>query len=74
MNNISQIISRWAPKNENATQAYIDHVCNQMGCTQDTVIEYENVDIMCKLVAAMAIVENGQSIPFEKIKKGYDMA
>lgn len=45
-----------------------------MGCAPDTVIEYENHDAMCKLVAAMAIVENGQSIPFEKIKKGYDIA
>lgn len=45
-----------------------------MGCTPDTVIEYENYDAMCKLVAAMTVVENGQSIPFEKIKKGYDMA
>lgn len=46
-----------------------------MECTPvTTLIEYENVDLMCKLVAAMAVVENGQSIPFEKIKKGYDMA
>lgn len=74
LNNISQIISRWAPKNENATQAYIDHVCNQMGYTPDSVIEYENRDAMCKLVAAMAVVENGQSIPYEKIQKGYDIA
>ena len=75
LNNISLIISRWAPKNENATQAYIDKVCELMECTPvTTIIEYENVDMMCKLVAAMAVVENGQSIPFEKIKKGYDMA
>lgn len=74
LNNISLIISRWAPKNENATQAYIDHVCNLMGCPPDTVIEYENRSAMCELVAAMAIVENGQSIPYEKIQKGYDIA
>lgn len=74
LNNISLIISRWAPKSENATQAYIDHVCKQMGYTPDTVVEYENRDTMCKLVAAMAVVENGQSIPYEKIQKGYDIA
>ena len=74
LNNVQLIISRWAPKSENATQAYIDHVCNQMGCTPNTVIEYENRDEMCKLVAAMAVVENGQSIPYEKIQKGYDIA
>lgn len=45
-----------------------------MGCTPDTTIEYENRDVMCKLVAAMAVVENGQSIPYEKIQKGYVIA
>lgn len=58
---IQQIISRWAPTNENYTTSYIKHVCTTMGATPSTVIDASSVDQMASLVYAMAIVENGNT-------------
>ena len=71
---IASIVSTWAPANENNTQRYIDHVCAQMALDPTEPIKYEDKETMCKLVAAMAKVECGQSIPEIAIMKGYDMA
>lgn len=74
LNTVELIVSRWAPENENATQAYIKNVCSTMGINPDTPIDYADKKTMCALVAAMAKVENGQPIPEDKISRGYDLA
>lgn len=56
---IAGIISKWAPATENNTQRYIQRVCNTTGYASDTVINAYNKEQMCRLVYAMAIVENG---------------
>ncbi|MCM1070009.1 MAG: structural protein P5 [Prevotella sp.] len=56
---IAQIISRWAPTNENNTAGYISRVCSQTGYTRGTVISPTNEAQMCNLVYAMSLVENG---------------
>ena len=71
---ITEIVSAWAPSNENNTQAYIDKVAQLSKVPCDQVIKYEDKKTMCAIVAAMAMVENGQAISEDKIKKGYDMA
>ena len=71
---IAKIIEAWAPSNENNTQAYIDKVSQLAKVPCDQVIKYEDKDTMVAIVAGMCIVENGQSVPELKIKKGYDMA
>lgn len=73
-NTIRSIISTWAPDSENNTTAYITTVATNMGIDPDTPIDYADVDMMVKLVAAMAKVECGQPIPEDKIRKGYSMA
>lgn len=73
-NTIRSIISTWAPDSENNTSAYITSVATNMGIDPDTPIDYADVDMMVKLVAAMAKVECGQPIPEDKIRKGYSMA
>lgn len=57
---ISEIISTWAPSNENNTAGYISTVCSITGYTPATVIDTK--DKMINLVYAMAIVENGRTI------------
>ena len=71
---IQQIIETWAPVTENATQKYIDCVCQRTGLRPDVAICYSDRDTMCKLVQAMAFVECGQEIDMKDILNGYEMA
>lgn len=71
---IEDIISTWAPENENNTRAYIQTVSSATGIPANQPIQYEDRDTMVKLVCAMAKVECGQPIPEDKVYKGYDMA
>ena len=58
---IRQIISRWAPPNENHTKAYIDNVSRLTGIDPDENIGIPSVQPARWLMlgAAMAIQENG---------------
>lgn len=71
---VEQIISSWAPSNENATAKYIEFVCKKMGCAADREILFEDRATMCALVQAMAQMECGSVIPLADIMKGYDLA
>lgn len=71
---IEDIISSWAPSNENNTRAYIDTVVKVSGIPRNEILHYSNKDAMCKLVDAMCYVENGTHVSMEKISKGYDLA
>lgn len=55
---VAEIISRWAPSNENNTQAYIASVAGNLG-----VNPYEPInvnDVMPELLQAIIYHENGQ--------------
>lgn len=56
---VSEIISRWAPTNENNTDNYINRVCQTTGYFPYTVVGLNDKEVLCKLAYAMAIVENG---------------
>lgn len=71
---IEDIISSWAPSNENNTRAYIDTVVKVSGIPRNEILHYRDKDAMCKLVDAMCYVENGTHVSMEKISKGYDLA
>lgn len=70
---IQEIVSTWAPSNENNTKAYINSVCSTMKRDADEKLRYEDKPTMCALVDAMIRVECGQAIDMKKIQKGYDM-
>ncbi len=62
---IREIISRWAPENENHTENYIRRVCRYMGVKDDQVVKFGDPDYQemgCKMVAAMSVVENGKDV------------
>lgn len=71
---IQDIISSWAPSNENNTKAYIDTVVKVSGIPSNRILHYSDKKTMCKLVDAMCFVENGTHVSMEKISKGYDIA
>ena len=57
LDTIRKMISRWAPKNENDTKAYIGVVSKKAKIRPDTVLFFKR-DEMCAIVAAMSEVEN----------------
>lgn len=79
---IEQIVSHWAPKNENDTAVYIFAVCNFMDEKKDHVMYFNNMADMLMLASAMTVVENGshynpQKLYFDLWKpmhEGYIMA
>ncbi|PHM51733.1 structural protein [Xenorhabdus sp. KK7.4] len=60
LNNIRQIITRWAPPHENHTENYIAYVCNAVGVASHAVIDVDNAVTMRRLVKAIIQMENGQ--------------
>ena len=67
---IRQLISRWAPKNENNTQAYVKLVASYAGIAEDTPLQFTE-DEMVKIVAAMSRVENGREANTAEVISGW---
>ena len=72
-NTIEQIIRRWAPPTENATQRYIDQVAKETGISPRLKLSFSDKKSMCAIVSAMIHVECGQLIDMETIESGYDL-
>ena len=71
---ITDIINSWAPDGEQAVNMYINTVCTRAGITPDEKLLYEDEDKICKIIQAMAYVENGVVVDIHLIKKGYSLA
>jgi len=56
---VRQAISRWAPGNENNTDAYIAFVCSVLSCQPDDRFDFHNADFMYWMVTAIGEEENG---------------
>lgn len=57
---IRQIIQRWAPPEENNTDAYVDAVARDCGCGPDDPVDARDAQVMAGLVKAIIQHENGQ--------------
>lgn len=69
---IEQIISRWAPANENDTEAYINAVSRATGIPRTQPVSEADFPV---LIAAMIKHENGiQPYSFATIEKGVSLA
>nr|DAQ33592.1 MAG TPA: virion protein [Caudoviricetes sp.] len=71
---ISDIISRWAPNNENNTKAYVKHVAEKAGISACINVYCTNKEDMVKIVSAMAEVENGLKAVKREVEEGYRLA
>lgn len=60
LNTVTGIIRRWAPTNENNTQAYIDSVAKSTGVTPDQFVHTDDSRFMMKLLQAIIRHENGE--------------
>ena len=73
LNTVRQIISRYAPPNENQTTAYIQSVAKQLGVFPDTVIDIEERGVLTVFIKAVIRMENGiQPYSNETIQQAID--
>lgn len=74
---VSGIIQRWAPPSENSTSVYIQSVVSLAGVPADGRLDFADRRKICKIVRAMAIVENGPAyahlFPLDLIVQAYEM-
>ena len=70
---IAEMISRWAPANENDTAAYIRSVCQEMQVPDSYVPDVEDKGTMCALAAAISKHENGVDAVMEDVERGWEL-
>lgn len=71
LNTVRQLISRYAPPNENQTTAYVQSVARQLGVLPDVVINIEERGVLTVFVKAVIRMENGiQPYSDETIQQG----
>lgn len=70
---LRQMVTRYAPPNENNTENYIKRVSKQTSINPDVEVNIYDKDEMCRIVAAMIFVENGIKANMEDIYKGWDL-
>ncbi|EEG3563844.1 hypothetical protein GZ290_001433 [Salmonella enterica] len=61
INNIHDIISKWAPSNESNTKAYIGHVVNSTGRSEFEKLNLNDTRTLAKLITAMSVKEGAGS-------------
>lgn len=72
---VREIITRWAPPQENDTEAYIRHVAKALRVAPDEPVDVTKPEILAALAAEIIRHENGQQ-PYsrELIARAVDMA
>jgi hypothetical protein len=70
---IAQMISRYAPANENNTAGYIARVSKDSGIDANAEIRATNKDVMIPIVAAMSAVENGVAADMADVLAGWKL-
>lgn len=73
LNTIHKIITRWAPANENNTQAYINTVCKRTGIHPFEVIRWKDRRKVVAIAQAMGYVECGKNLDESLIESAYDL-
>lgn len=69
---IRKMIGRWAPENENNTEAYIKAVSNYAGIGPDDTISFDR-EQMIRIVAGMSKVENGREADMSDVIAGWNL-
>jgi len=72
-NTIEKIINRYAPGNENNTEAYINTVVKKTGIDRKQVLTFAEINKITDIVAAISFVENGVTADMRDINSGYKL-
>ena len=70
---LREMISRYAPPEENHTALYIDAVCDVTGIAPDERLNTRCREDMVPVVAAMSRVENGAAANLREVERGFDL-
>ncbi|MGL4853201.1 MAG: structural protein P5 [Phocaeicola sp.] len=70
---IVDFISRWAPKHENDTNAYIQRVCKEMQVPTTYVPDIYDKATMCAFAAVISLVENGVKANMPCVEAGWEL-
>ena len=73
LDTIRKMISRWAPENENNTDAYIKVVSDYAGIPADDPINVNDREQMIRIVAGMSKVENGREADMSDVIVGWNL-
>jgi hypothetical protein len=73
LHTIREMITRWAPPNENKTLSYISTVSASSGISPDIPVSYDNHNDMIKIAAAISKVENGVPAVMADVEAGWDL-
>lgn len=80
-NDLTTIISHWAPPGENLTAAYISYVARFTGLDPHQVLPHPRLDrqLWLNILQAMTVMESGKRYAFDPtitlaMAQGYDMA
>lgn len=68
---IKQIISRYAPSNENSTDDYIDFVCKRAELLPDQELSLYDKSTLIRIVSAISTMENGVEAVKAEVDAGY---
>lgn len=69
---IRQMITRWAPENENNTSAYVSLVSSYAGIGPDDTLSFDR-EQMIRIVAGMSRVENGREADMSDAIAGWNL-
>lgn len=69
---IRQMIGRWAPENENNTEAYIKAVSDYASISSDENLSFDR-EQMIRVVAGMSKVENGREADMSDVIAGWNL-
>lgn len=72
LDTIRKMIGRWAPENENDTDAYVKAVSDYAGISADDPININDREQMIRIVAGMSKVENGREADMSDVIAGWD--
>lgn len=67
---LSQIVSTWAPPNENDTPGYIQRVARETGFNPNAPVNMRDPDAVAALVASMARIESGRALDPDLVRRG----
>ena len=74
LNNLQQIIYRWAPPSENVSRTYLAYVSAQSGVSPGEPLRWTQRSKICAIVKAMAKMESGIVINDEDLENAYRLA
>ena len=73
LDTIRKMIGRWAPENENDTDAYVKAVSDYAGIPDDGPININDREQMIRIVAGMSKVENGREAEMSDVIAGWNL-